>query len=78
MQLDKYVVFCSDPPDFRIEDGLVHVTDRSGKLVFERVMSLGSFRLSIAKAHEALAKLEYDHLPSEKAASVVSIRKRGK
>lgn len=77
--LDKYVIFCDRAPDFRIEDGLVHVTDHSGKLVFERVMSLKSFRDSIAKANGLIAEWTYEQLDeAERETPVVPFRRKRK
>lgn len=70
--LDKYVVFCSEPPEFRIEDGLVHVTDRSGKLEFERVMSIHSFKRSLRKAEKLMREWE-----AESRGTVLPLRKNG-
>ncbi len=53
---ENFVVFVEEPTRYRIEDGLVYCDDRSGKVDFQRVMSVQTFMLTVAGAQEALAK----------------------
>ena len=56
MQPDNFVVYLEKPTQYEIKSGLAHCYDRSGKVEFQRVMSVHTFMRSIAAAQEALGK----------------------
>jgi hypothetical protein len=53
------VAFVSEPPEFIIRNGLVHVRQRySDRMCIERVMELHTFLKTIQMAKEAVAEYE--------------------
>jgi hypothetical protein len=71
MSESNFIVFCEDAPTFRIEGGLVYVEDRSGNLVFRKVMSIHNFHKAIMRAQKLLSEWE------SKQASPAIFRRRG-
>lgn len=52
------VIFVTDPPEFEIRGGLVHITQSFGKTRLERVMRLNTFLRAIEMARRAVAEYE--------------------
>lgn len=53
------IIFVTEPPQFRVEDGLVHISQRvSEGLCIERVMRLNTFLKTLHLAKQALSSHE--------------------
>lgn len=64
----EFVVFVDKPPEIFVDGGLVHIKDRSGNLVFHKVMSVANFRATIKQAHRIADELaENRPIPLDRA-----------
>lgn len=52
------IIFVTDPPEFLIEDGLVHISQQVGQTRIDRVMRYNTFLKTIAHAQQAVREYE--------------------